>query len=113
MFSKKLKWYRVFNSKEELDERFIGKSSFVHTTMFGTILFLKRNGAYYAFKNRCPHQGKSLEGCIVEDDRFICPYHRYQFSLEDGKGHGMYVDKHKLRMDDSGVHIGKYKWGLF
>ena len=113
MLKRKLRWIRIFPSLEAMEEQFVGRSSIVHSSMGTTLLLIRTNGNYFAFKNKCPHQGKSLEGCMVENDAFSCPYHRYKFSLEDGKGHGMNVDKYELKIDDTGVYVGKLKWTFF
>lgn len=46
-------------------------------------IFLYR-GRYYALDETCPHRGAPLhEGCI-EAGVVVCPWHQWQFSLEDG-----------------------------
>lgn len=113
MFGKKLRWYRIFNDEFELLEAFIGRNSVLHKSMFGEVLLVQTEGNYYAFKNKCPHQGKSLEGCSINGGNIVCPYHRYAFSLDDGRGHGLYVDKYEFRIDETGVYVGKMVWTLF
>ncbi|RME00989.1 MAG: non-heme iron oxygenase ferredoxin subunit [Deltaproteobacteria bacterium] len=48
------------------------------------IALFHRNGRFYALDHHCPHRGGPLgEGC-VEGDVVICPWHGWQFRLEDG-----------------------------
>jgi len=113
MFSKKLKWYPIFESQQALDDLFIGKKAVVHRSMFGEALFVKNDGNYYAFKNKCPHQNKPLNDCALNEGHIVCAYHRYQFSLEDGKGHGMCLDKYQIKIEEGRVFLGKEVWSLF
>lgn len=113
MFQKKIKWYLLFESKEEFDALFNIRNSVVHKTMFGEYLMIRDQGNYYAFKNKCPHQKKSLEGCTINNGNIICPFHQYQFSLENGRGHGLYIDKFPIKIDATGVFVGKEVFSLF
>lgn len=113
MLSKKLKWHLLFESKEQLEELFEFKESAVYKNIFGEILFVKSEGDYFAFKNKCPHQNKSLENCKVSDGNVVCPWHQYQFSCESGRGHGLHIDKYPLKFENDAVYIGKETWMLF
>ena len=113
MLSKKLKWYPLFESVEKLEELFVGKSVVVHRSMFGEALLLKDGGDYYAFKNKCPHQKKPLNDCKVIEGHVVCPFHRYRFSLENGRGHGLYLDQYQIKIENNQVFIGMEKWSFF
>ena len=113
MLSKKLKWQLLFEDKSQLEELFQLKDSVVHKNVFGEILLVKSEGEYFAFKNKCPHQNKSLENCKVADGNVVCPWHQYQFSCETGRGHGLNIDKYSLKIENEGVFIGKEVWSLF
>ena len=113
MFSKKLKWYPLFENKEALEEAFLGKEAFVHRSMFGEVLLLRNKDKFYAFKNKCPHQNKPLNDCTVQDGFIICPFHRYHFSIENGQGHGLCVDKYQIKMEGGQVFLGKEVWSIF
>src|SRR5216684_2773933 len=41
-------------------------------------------GQLYALQNRCPHEGGSLAGGVIEADEVICPLHGYRFNLKTG-----------------------------
>lgn len=81
--------------------------------MFGEVLLVKKDSGYFAFKNKCPHQGKSLEGCWIDNESIVCPFHKFNFSLKTGKGHGLYLDQYELKIDEKGVYLGKEGWTLF
>lgn len=42
------------------------------------------DGEIYAIGAGCPHLGSPLTGAEVEGGRVACPFHWYEFSLEDG-----------------------------
>jgi nitrite reductase/ring-hydroxylating ferredoxin subunit len=81
--------------------------------MFGEVLLVQTSNSYLAFKNKCPHQGKSMEGSRVIGESIVCPFHQYHFSLENGRGHGLCLDKYELRIDSDGVYLGKEAWSWF
>lgn len=113
MFSMRVKWFPLFNSKEEMDATLsIRQSTIVHT-IYGNFLLLKSDEKYFVFDNRCPHQNQSLENCRVEKDQIICPFHQYRFSIENGRGHGMCINKHQIRITERGVEIGIEKFSIF
>ena len=113
MFKKKLRWYLIFESKEELKAAFLGRSTVVHKSMFGEVLLAKTDNGIEAFRNKCPHQNKPLNGAWVEENYIVCPFHQYHFSCENGRGHGLCLDKYELKFDEDGVHVGKEVWTLF
>ncbi len=113
MLSKKLKWQLLFEEKKQLEDLLQSSNSVVYKNVFGEILLVKSDGDYYAFKNKCPHQNKSLENCKVADGNVICPWHQYQFSCETGRGHGLHVEKYPLKFEKDSVYIGKEAWTIF
>lgn len=113
MLSKKLKWYPLFASKEELEQQFYGKATAVCNSLYGEFLLVKQSDSVLAFSNRCPHQNKPLDNCRVENNAIVCPFHQYAFSCVDGKGMGLYLEKYPLEFRVSGVYIGIEKWQLF
>lgn len=48
------------------------------------ILFCKEGDTIAVFEDRCPHQGMSMRHGVVLNGKLVCPYHRYQFDLDDG-----------------------------
>lgn len=113
MFGMKLKWYPLFESLQQMEDQFMGKNTLVHRSIFGEVLLIKKNDTFLAFQNKCPHQGKPMNDCWIEHEEIICPWHRYHFSAETGRGHGLYLDKYELRIDEQGVFLGKEKWSWF
>ncbi|MDC1385120.1 Rieske (2Fe-2S) protein [Crocinitomicaceae bacterium] len=113
MFGMKLKWYPLFESESELENLFAVKKTAVHKSIFGEVLLVKNDSGYHAFKNKCAHQNKPLNGCWTEDNSVVCPFHKYHFDIDSGQGHGTYIDKYELRFVDAKVEIGKEIWSIF
>ena len=113
MFKRKLKWHKIFETKEEFIDFFGSRNTALFKNAFGEIMLARDGGEFYAFQNKCPHQHKTLEGCSIHEGAIICPWHRYAFSCETGQGHGMYLEKYPIKFVDSGVYVGKEGWSLF
>lgn len=113
MFERSIKWQKIFETKEALIEHFGAKDTKLFKNSFGEIMLAREGETFYAFENKCPHQNKSLEGCSINDGAIICPWHKYAFSCETGRGHGLYLEKYLLKFEDSAVFIGKEGWSLF
>lgn len=48
------------------------------------ILVCKEGDTLAVFLDRCPHQGMSMRHGTILQGKLVCPYHKYQFALEDG-----------------------------
>ena len=112
MIRKELRWYPLFSTQQELEDQFVRGETRIVKSTFGDVLLVKKRETFYAFETRCPHQRKPLEGSWVENDKIVCPMHQYRFSLKDGRGHGMCLDRYPLRISNDGVFIGKERWVL-
>jgi 3-phenylpropionate/trans-cinnamate dioxygenase ferredoxin subunit len=64
-------------------------------------------------KNRCPHQGITLENAQCVDGEIICPWHRYAFNLENGQGGGLYLDIYPVEKREDGYYAGFEYFSLF
>lgn len=80
---------------------------------FHDLMILRKEEQIYAMKSKCPHQGKSLEGCWVDGNKVVCPVHQFAFSLENGRGHGLYLDRFDTRINDGWLQIKKERWSFF
>lgn len=113
MFSTKIRWYLLFDDERDFIALFELRDILVHKSMFGQVLFVKKEEEYFAFENRCPHQNKPLNNCWLEADQLVCPFHQNHYSLHDGKGHGMNVKKYFLKFENDQVYIGREVWSIF
>lgn len=110
---RKIKWVPLIESEKALLELFGIRNTVVHRTMFGTVLLVRNGNDVFAFQNKCPHQNKPMDGCWIENGSIVCPFHQYRYSLETGRGHGLYLEKYELQITDQGVFLGKEGWSLF
>ncbi|MFM7274072.1 MAG: Rieske (2Fe-2S) protein, partial [Gammaproteobacteria bacterium] len=50
-----------------------------------SLLICHSDGKHFAIQNRCPHQGRPLEGGRVRRGTIACPLHGMRFELGSGK----------------------------
>ena len=110
MIRKQLRWYPLFEHQAQLEEQFIRGNTQIVKTLFGDVLLVREGEEFYAFEPKCPHQRKPLNGSWTKEGRLVCPVHQYAFSLKDGRGHGMCLDRYPLQFKNGQVFIGKERW---
>jgi nitrite reductase/ring-hydroxylating ferredoxin subunit len=63
----------------------------------------------YAFENRCPHQGKPMDGAVIRNGQLVCPHHGARFHLETGHGEKgnacIYLRTLKVRVTATNVEV--------
>src|SRR5271170_3413207 len=67
----------------KLDEFPVGESRYVKLGEAQIGLFRLKEG-FFALDNLCPHRGAPLNDGFVSDGQVTCPWHQWQFQLEDG-----------------------------
>lgn len=73
------------------------------------ICLVKHENSLYAVQNTCPHAGGILSGGWCKNGHIICPIHRYEYSLQTGRGaagQGDYIDIYPVEERADGVYIG-------
>jgi len=63
----------------------------------------------YAVQNTCPHAGGILSGGWCKEGYLICPIHRWEYSLANGRGaagQGDYIDTYPVEARTDGIYIG-------
>lgn len=113
MFKFKIKWTLVFHSVEELEAQFSLKNTVVVPSSFGKVLWIKHKNSFHAFKNNCPHQNKPMDQCWIDEGDVVCPFHKYHFSIEDGRGMGTSMHKYDVKIEDDQVWLGKEVFSIF
>jgi nitrite reductase/ring-hydroxylating ferredoxin subunit len=74
-----------------------------------TFCLVKEQGKLYAIENSCPHAGGILSGGWCKNGNIICPIHRWEYSLENGRGaqgQGDYVNTYPVDIRKDGTYIG-------
>lgn len=113
MFNFEVKWKIAFKSNDALNQAFGDSQKCVAPSPYGEVLWIREGEQLHAFKNKCPHQNKPLNNCWLEGDQIVCPFHRYHFSLENGRGHGTSMYKFEVRIEKGAVWLGKEVFRLF
>lgn len=111
-------WYLVFASVEKA-HLLIPEGRAAQIDVEGRLVCLARIGnSFYAFEDKCPHQGVPLHKGKCEDGYFICPWHRYAFHLSNGRERNGMCDALKtfsVKVENDKIYIGipKRKRGWF
>ncbi|MDB2657137.1 Rieske 2Fe-2S domain-containing protein [Crocinitomicaceae bacterium] len=108
----KIKWILAFSSTQELEEHFALKNTAVIPSSYGKILWVKFEDGYHAFKNKCPHQNKPMDHCWIDGGDLVCPFHRFHFSVENGRGMATSMYKYEVKIEEDKVWLGKEVLGL-
>lgn len=106
-FVEVIRWVKISSNAEEFRNR-IPLQKIYRMSVGKTDLCLTRyDTQIYAFENKCPHQVMELsKGTCTDDKKIVCPWHRFAFSLEDGKGAGLYLPVFPVKEENNQVFIG-------
>jgi 3-phenylpropionate/trans-cinnamate dioxygenase ferredoxin subunit len=78
------------------------------------ICLVKYNNKYFATTSKCPHAGADISQGWCENGYLVCPFHRYKYNLETGRGitgQGDYIEKYPVKVNANQLFIGvKQKW---
>jgi nitrite reductase/ring-hydroxylating ferredoxin subunit len=109
-FKKQTRWYKVFESLLEAEERVPLFQT--ETVLAGSkkICLAHTQEGFFAVGDRCPHNGFSLgKGWCTPEQTVVCPLHRYAFDLRTGRartGLADYVDTYKVESRPDGFFVG-------
>lgn len=85
-FKKRVKWYKVFSTEKEAEEKVAINKGVAVDIEGNQICLIHASDGFYAIENRCPHQQAPLhQGTCAEDDFFVCPFHRLRIHMKSGK----------------------------
>jgi nitrite reductase/ring-hydroxylating ferredoxin subunit len=113
MFSMKIKWVRFAEDEAALTQLLKSKKCSPLKVNAKAVLLVEHNGNYHMVKNRCPHQGITLENASCEDGKIVCPWHHYGFDLENGRGAGLYLDIYPIEKREDGYYAGFEYFSFF
>lgn len=107
MFVDAIKWVRFYDSLEALRERVPLNGVAIFRINNKPVCIGHSTEGLFAIRDKCPHQGQSFHGgWCTEDNRVVCPVHRYTFDLKTGRGHGSAAEPYPLEMREDGLYIG-------
>jgi nitrite reductase/ring-hydroxylating ferredoxin subunit len=113
LFDEKTKRYFLAATTKEFVDTFHGQTQVVNSFDFGSVLFILDGNSIRAVAAKCPHQGKPMKGCWIEENHVICPWHQYRFSLETGRGHGLHLETYVIVETEQGVFLERRYFGLW
>lgn len=109
MAEKNIHWYLVFSSLEKAIEQVPDKRA-VRVELDDKQFCLARSGErFFAFEDKCPHQGVPLNKGKIEEENFVCPWHRYAFNLKNGREKNNMCDvlsTYQVKIENNKVLIG-------
>ncbi|NCD72200.1 Rieske (2Fe-2S) protein [Mucilaginibacter agri] len=98
-----MKWYKVGSVGEVLPP--ISKVSVGGKKL----CIVNYEGKLFALSARCPHAGADLSEGWCENGKLICPFHRYAYDLETGRGNtgqNDFVPTYKVEIRNNEVYVG-------
>jgi nitrite reductase/ring-hydroxylating ferredoxin subunit len=113
MFSMKIKWVRFAKDEQELTSLLKGKLCSPLRVNSKAVLIVKHQDKIHLVKNRCPHQGITLERAECVNGEIICPWHHYGFNLENGQGGGLYLEIYPVEKRADGYYAAFEYFSLF
>jgi 3-phenylpropionate/trans-cinnamate dioxygenase ferredoxin subunit len=113
MFSMKIRWVKVFDSIEQMKQLTQNNRNHPLRIHGKAVLLVHHENNFYLVKNKCPHQGITLEQSKCEDGFLVCPWHRYGFDLKTGRGAGLYLENYPIEIRGDGVFAGFEYFSLF
>ncbi|MEO3406983.1 Rieske 2Fe-2S domain-containing protein [Mucilaginibacter sp. CAU 1740] len=99
-----MKWYKI-------DEAPIADKPFIKKIKAGnkSICLVGFEGKLYAMSAKCPHAGADMSEGLCVRKMIVCPYHRYTYDLETGKGgegQNDFIETYPVEMKDGDVFVG-------
>jgi NAD(P)H-dependent nitrite reductase small subunit len=94
-------------TKLKPDDVAVGASQFIMVGETQVALFRTAEGLF-ALDNICPHRGAPLHEGFVSDGQVTCPWHQWQFQLEDGRCRnipGARVDSFPVEVRDGVIWV--------
>ena len=109
-----MRWVKFAENPEDIQKKLLGKSCAPIRINGKALLLVYHQKEYFLVKNRCPHQGITLEKAKCEEGFIVCPWHRYGFNLKNGRGGGgLYLDNYPIEIRDDGWYAGFEYISLF
>ena len=106
-FVEVIRWLKITNDAEECKKRIPQQKMYNISVGKNDICLTRYDEKIYAFENRCPHQLMELtKGACTDDKKVVCPWHRFAFDLEDGKGGGLYLPVFPIKEENNILFIG-------
>jgi nitrite reductase/ring-hydroxylating ferredoxin subunit len=99
-----MKWYKT-ETDLNADKPFIKKVEIGRKS----ICLVGFEGQIYALSSICPHAGADLSEGLCVKGKIVCPYHRYTYNLETGRGgegQNDFVATYPVEIRDDVIYVG-------
>ncbi len=101
------RWVKIASNATEFKKRIPQQKMYKMGVGKYNLCLTRYDEKIYAFENRCPHQLMELtKGECTPDKKVICPWHRWAFDLENGKGGGLYLEVFPIKEEENQLYIG-------
>lgn len=99
-----IKWYKIELNLAGIDD-------FVKPLQVGEkkICLIRNDQKLYAVQRYCPHAGGNLSAGWCKNGNLVCPIHRWEYSLESGRGaegQGDCITTYPVQVRTDGIYIG-------
>ena len=99
-----MKWFKIslsdINSEAQIQKVKVNDKE---------ICLIKTDDGFYACETKCPHAGADLSrGWINKECHLVCPIHRYEYNLENGRGaegQGDYLPVYKVENRENNLFV--------
>lgn len=106
-FVEKIRWVKIAKNADEFIQRIPEQKIYKFGVGKQNLCLTRYGRKVYAFENKCPHQFMAMtNGACTEDHHVVCPWHRFAFSLETGKGAGLYLPVFPVKEEEGSLFIG-------
>lgn len=79
-------WIKIFETQAEAEGTLLENRPRLLVVRGQRICLVKHGGKLFAVQDKCTHNGESLsKGSINYLGEVVCPLHRYQFHLKNGR----------------------------
>lgn len=113
MFSMKTRWVKFAQNEQELKSLMKGKTCSPLKINSTAVLLVEHEDQIRMVRNKCPHQGITLENAFCEDGFIVCPWHHYGFNLENGRGGDLHLEVYPIEKRADGYYAGFEYFSLF
>jgi len=72
------------------------------------LCLVKTDKKLYAVSATCPHAGADLSKGRCEDGKLVCPFHRYKYDLNTGRGEpgqNDFIPTYAVEQRDDGIYV--------
>ena len=100
----KMNWIKIF------DPEILQAADFIRGMEVNGKKFcvIKTGDSFFATQFYCPHAGAALAYGWCKNQKLICPYHRYEYDLQTGRGapgQGDYINTYPIEIKEDGVYV--------